>query len=203
MNTNININTNINTYSPEQGQLLLAYAHNAIASEFGEPTLDLAHPDWMDVPGAVFVTLTQHGNLRGCIGSLEARRALINDVQANARAAAFQDPRFDPLNKNELAITRVEVSILSAAEPMPFSSETDALSQLRPGVDGVILEYQRHRATFLPQVWEQLPDARQFMANLKRKAGLAENFWADDLRLSRYRVEKFKEVQHEPNPIPT
>jgi uncharacterized protein len=203
MNTSITTNTTTNFYSPEQGQLLLAYARNAIASEFGEAALDLPHPDWMDTPGAVFVTLTQQGNLRGCIGSLEARRALIDDVQANARAAAFQDPRFDPLSKNELAITLVEISILSTAEPMQFSSEADALVQLRPGIDGVILEYQRHRATFLPQVWQQLPDVRQFMANLKHKAGLASDFWADNLRLSRYRVEKFKEIQHEPNSTPS
>ncbi len=181
------------THSAEQGRLLTALARNAIAGEFGGPTVDLPQPDWLNRPGAVFVTLTQQGNLRGCIGSLEAHRKLIDDLLANARAAAFRDPRFPPLSRNELAGTRVEVSILSPAQPMRFSSEADVEAQLRPGIDGVILEHDWHRATFLPQVWEQLPEPRQFLANLKRKAGLAADFWADDLRLSRYQVEKFKE----------
>lgn len=189
----------MNTHSPEQGRLLIALARQAIASEFDESNSELPHPAWLDEYGAVFVTLTQHDELRGCIGSLEAHRALIEDLQSNARAAAFKDPRFPPLSRDELARTRVEVSLLSPAQPMRFSSEADALSQLRPGIDGVILEHGWHRATFLPQVWEQLPETRQFMANLKHKAGLATDFWADDLLLSRYQVEKFKEeAKHEP-----
>jgi len=190
------------THSTEQGRLLIALARNALAAEFGEPCIALPHPDWLDEPGAVFVTLTQRdengqSQLRGCIGSLSAQRPLLADLQANARAAAFQDPRFPPLNLKELAATQIEVSILSSAEPMIFGNEADALSQLRPNIDGVILEYGRHRATFLPQVWEQLPEPRQFMAHLKQKAGLTADFWANDLRLSRYRVEKFKEENHE------
>jgi len=185
----------MNSHTPEQGRLLVALARNAIGDDFGEPTIDLPHPDWLNEPGAVFVTLTQHGELRGCIGSLEAHRRLIDDLQSNARAAAFKDPRFAPLSRDELPGTRVEVSILSPAEPMRFTSEADALAQMRPDIDGVILEHGWHRATFLPQVWQQLPEPRQFMANLKRKAGLATDFWADDLRLSRYQVEKFKEKE--------
>jgi len=190
----------MNAHSPEQGRLLTALARNAIASEFGGPTIELPHPDWLNAPGAVFVTLTKQGErgqneLRGCIGSLEAHRALIDDVQDNARAAAFKDPRFPPLRRDELVGTRVEVSLLSPAEPMRFANEADALAQLRPGIDGVILEHGWHRATFLPQVWEQLPEPWQFIANLKRKAGLATDFWADDVHLSRYQVEKFKEVE--------
>jgi AmmeMemoRadiSam system protein A len=188
----------MNTHSPEQGRLLIALARQAIASEFDDPGSELPHPVWLNEPGAVFVTLTQQGELRGCIGSLEAHRALISDLQSNARAAAFKDPRFPPLTRDELDRTQVEVSILSPAQPMRFSSEADALAQLRSGIDGVILEHGWHRATFLPQVWEQLPEPRQFMANLKRKAGLAVDFWADDLHLSRYQVEKFKEPDHEP-----
>lgn len=189
----------MNPHSPEQGRLLIALARQAIASEFDESDSELPHPAWLDERGAVFVTLTLRDTLRGCIGSLEAHRALIDDVQSNARAAAFKDPRFPPLSRDEFARTRVEVSLLSPAQPMRFSSEADALAQLRPGVDGVILEHGWHRATFLPQVWEQLPEPRQFMANLKHKAGLATDFWADDLRLSRYQVEKFKEeAEHEP-----
>jgi AmmeMemoRadiSam system protein A len=184
---------NMNTYSHAQGRLLIALARQAIASEFDEPDAAMPHPDWLKQPGATFVTLTRNGELRGCIGSLEAQRALIDDVQSNARAAAFKDPRFPPLSRDELPGTRVEVSLLSPAQPMRCSSEADALAQLRPGIDGVILEHGWHRATFLPQVWEQLPEPRQFMAHLKRKAGLAADFWADDLRLATYQVEKFKE----------
>ncbi len=182
----------------QQGQLLVALAREAIARELGQsvapPSLaGQPHPAWLNEPGAVFVTLTRHGDLRGCIGSLEAHRLLLDDLRANARAAAFDDPRFPPLCADELAATRVEVSVLSPAEPMSFRDEVDFLGQLHPGVDGVILEYGWHRATFLPQVWEQLPEPRQFMAQLKRKAGLAPDFWSPDLRLSRYGVEKFKE----------
>lgn len=176
-----------------KGRLLTGLARAAIAKRFGNPEPILPHPDWLDRPGAVFVTLTQNGELRGCIGSLEAHRSLGEDLEENARAAAFRDPRFAPLAAEELARTRVEVSILSAPEPLRFTSEADALAQLRPGVDGVILEYGGHRATFLPQVWEQLPDKRVFMAHLKQKAGLLADFWADGVRLYRYTVEKFKE----------
>lgn len=183
----------MNTFSPEQGHLLVALARQAIASEFEEAEIGLPHPDWLQQRGAVFVTLTRQGELRGCIGSLEAHRSLIDDLTANARAAAFKDPRFPPLPREEMAAIRVEVSLLSPAVPMHFISQDDALAQLKPGIDGVILEHGWHRATFLPQVWAQLPDPRQFMANLKRKAGLPIDFWADDLRLSRYQVEKFKE----------
>lgn len=186
------------SHSPEQGQLLIALARQAIASEFDVVGPALPHPAWLDEAAAVFVTLTQpdahgHNALRGCIGNLEVHRSLINDVQANARAAAFKDPRFPALKRNELDTTRIEVSILTPAEPMLVADEADALRQLRPGIDGVILEQGWHRATFLPQVWEQLPEPRQFIANLKHKAGLETDFWAPDIRLSRYQVEKFRE----------
>jgi AmmeMemoRadiSam system protein A len=185
-------------FTEEQGRLLTTLARAAIAREFAEPGAALPHPDWLDAPGAVFVTLTEAGQLRGCIGSLEAHRPLGEDLEHNARAAAFGDPRFPPLGEEELAGTRVEVSVLSRPEPMRFASEADALAQLRPGIDGVILEYGWQRATFLPQVWEQLPDPRQFMSHLKRKAGLNPDFWAEDIRLSRYTVEKFKESDDSP-----
>lgn len=181
-------------FTDDQGRLLLARARAAIAREFGENPPALPHPDWLDQPGAVFVTLTENGRLRGCIGSLLAHRLLAEDLDHNARAAAFNDPRFPRLSRAELDRVRVEVSILSAATPLNFTDEADALTRLRPGVDGVILEQGRHRATFLPQVWEQLPDPHQFMAHLKQKAGLPTDFWATDLKLSRYGVEKFKEA---------
>ena len=141
----------MNRLSPEQGQLLLALARNAIVQKFSQnpaqPTLPLAQPDWLKQPGAVFVTLTQQGDLRGCIGSLEVSRPLLEDLQANARAAAFSDPRFLPLSRTELADTCIEVSLLSPAEIINFTSEADALTQLQPHIDGVILEYGSRRAT--------------------------------------------------------
>jgi AmmeMemoRadiSam system protein A len=180
--------------SKTRGETLTALARAAIARRLGVEQAAPAPPDWLDAPGAVFVTLTQHGQLRGCIGSLEAWRPLGQDLEANARAAAFSDPRFPPLSAQELAHTRVEVSILSKPEAMAYTDEADATAQLRPGIDGVILEWRQHRGTFLPQVWEQLPSAPLFMRHLKQKAGLPPDFWADDLRLSRYTVEKHKEA---------
>lgn len=144
-------------------------------------------------PGASFVTLTQNGRLRGCIGTPQAWRSLEDDVQANAVAAALQDPRFKPLQASEWPQTRLEVSVLSPLEPLLFEDEADALAQLRPYVDGLVLSCGRHRATFLPQVWTQLPDPVEFLAQLKRKAGLPAHFWAPDLQLQRFTVSKWKE----------
>jgi hypothetical protein len=187
--------TDSNDTEQDRGKVLLDIARGAIAEALGAPPRPRPRLDWLDEPGATFVTLTQHGELRGCIGSLQAHRPLGEDVWHNARAAAFDDPRFAPLQEDELDITRCEVSLLNPAEAMTFSDEQDALAQLRPGIDGVIFEYGRYRSTFLPQVWEQLPDPRQFMAHLKRKAGLPENFWDKDVRLSRYTVSKWREQQ--------
>ena len=177
------------------GPALLVRARNAIAAELKQPTqAEPAHPA-LALPGATFVTLTQNGALRGCIGSLEAHRPLDQDVRANAVAAAFRDPRFAPLTLAELPRTRVEVSLLTAPVPMSFSSEADALRQLRPHVDGIILVAGRRRSTFLPQVWEQLPEPRRFLARLKQKAGLPADWWSDEVRLQRYEVQKWKEAQ--------
>lgn len=177
-----------------RGEVLIPIARNAIAGELDMPRGQISHDlPWLQEKGATFVTLTQQQRLRGCIGSLEARRTLLLDVQSNARAAAFQDPRFAPLREEELEITEIEVSLLSAAEPVRFSNEQDALAQLRPGVDGVIFQYGHYRSTFLPQVWEQLPEPEVFMAHLKHKAGLHPAFWHEDVRLQRYTVTKWKE----------
>ena len=131
--------------------------------------------------------------MRGCIGTLEAHRPLGLDVRENAVAAAFRDPRFMPLTLAEFEEIRVEVSLLSPTEALAVMSEAHALASLRPGIDGVVFEYGHYRSTFLPQVWEQLPDPAEFLAHLKRKAGLAADFWADQVRLSRYTVTKWKE----------
>ena len=179
------------------GQALLGIARQAIGERLGRaderaaaPTPELAE---LAQAGASFVTLTQGGQLRGCIGSLEAFRPLATDVAENAVAAAFQDPRFSPLGGEEFARTRVEVSLLTPAEPITFIDEADALAQLRPGVDGVILARGQRRATFLPQVWESLPTARQFIAQLKLKAGLPADYWDGQITIARYGVQKWKE----------
>lgn len=178
----------------DKGTVLLKIAREAIAQGFGMPPSKMPHNDWLDAPGATFVTLTRQGDLRGCIGSLEAHRPLRTDVQQNALAAAFRDSRFPPLGADEFADTNIEVSLLSPQQPMAFTDETNALAQLCPNVDGVVFEYEFHRSTFLPQVWEQLPQPRQFMAHLKLKAGLPEGFWSPKVRLFRYTVEKWKEL---------
>ena len=175
------------------GQTLLHLARTAIAKELGFVEQDLPRTDWLEEPGATFVTLNLYGDLRGCIGSLEAHRPLIDDVCQNAVASAFRDPRFGPLSKAEFADVVIDVSLLSAPERIDFRDEQDALRKLAPGKDGVILEHGSHRATFLPQVWAQLPDPRQFLARLKMKAGLPEGFWSNDIRLSRYAVQKWGE----------
>ena len=176
------------------GPALLVRARNAIAARLKQPTqAEATHPA-LALPGATFVTLTQNGALRGCIGSLQAHRPLDQDVRANAVAAAFNDPRFPPLTAAELPHTRVEVSLLTAPVPMAFSSEADALRQLRPNVDGIIFSAGQRRSTFLPQVWEQLPEPRQFMAHLKQKAGLPADWWSSEVQLQRYEVQKWKEA---------
>ena len=175
------------------GTRLLRIARNAIAGHFGLAEQPVADRADLQQPGASFVTLTQQGALRGCIGSLEAHRPLIDDVRANARAAAFRDPRFPPLTRDELARTRVEVSLLSPAEPLFVTDEAEALARLRPQVDGLILSAGGRRATFLPQVWEQLPEPAVFLTRLKQKAGLPAYYWSPELRLWRYTVQKWQE----------
>ncbi|MCM8594517.1 AmmeMemoRadiSam system protein A [Accumulibacter sp.] len=177
------------------GAALLRIARKAIAERLGLPAQPVgeALPEFA-APGATFVTLKRNGQLRGCIGSLEAHRPLGIDVAENALAAAFRDYRFPPLGRDEFAGIDIEVSLLTPAEPFPVTDEADALSRLHPGIDGLILTYGRHRATFLPQVWESLPDPRQFMAQLKLKAGLPADFWHEQIVLARYGVRKWKET---------
>ena len=178
------------------GPLLLGRARAAIARELGYPTDPIPDTPVLSEPGASFVTVTRAGALRGCIGSLQARRSLREDVDSNAIAAAFRDPRFPPLSRDEFADLRIEVSLLSDPQPMSFRDEADALAQLRPGIDGVILSSGYRQATFLPQVWESLPEPRDFITQLKRKAGLRDDFWSPDVMLARYLVRKFKEVSN-------
>jgi len=183
-----------------RGEVLIPIARDAIGDMFG-----LRYPTneghlFLQEFGATFITLNRNGRLRGCIGSLQAHRTLLQDVRANAKAAAFLDPRFEPLTQTEFATTRVEVSLLSASQPIEFEAEVEALSRIRPGIDGLILEHGGNRGTFLPQVWESIPEPSEFLRQLKRKAGLDEDFWAPDLRLHRYTVVKFREEDLPPIP---
>jgi hypothetical protein len=174
-------------------RLLLAVARDSIRSgiEFGRP----ARPDPQDypvglrAPRASFVSLHLEGELRGCIGGLEPLRPLVSDVAEHAFAAAFRDPRFPPICASELEKVEVHVSVLSPLEPLRASSHADLLRQLRPGIDGLVFEAAGRRATFLPEVWKQLPDPEQFVLHLKRKAGVSPDYWSDSVRLQRYMVE--------------
>ncbi|MDO8350826.1 MAG: AmmeMemoRadiSam system protein A [Gallionella sp.] len=180
----------------DKGAILLPVARAAISNALQLPmTADESAP-WLAEQAACFVTLSQRGQLRGCIGSLQAHRSLLADVKSNAVSAALHDPRFMPLTADELGITEIEISLLTPPQVMQFQDEADALSQMRPGVDGIVFEYGHHRSTFLPQVWEQLPDPHQFMVHLKRKAGLPADFWDKNVTLSRYSVSKYKENSH-------
>jgi len=177
----------------DKGPLLLRVAREAIDHALG--LVDLSKPEDLILreSAASFVTLTLNDELRGCIGSIEAYRPLLEDLRHNAVAAAFEDPRFPPLTREEFSEVRIEVTLLSPLEEMAFLNEKDALSQLRPNVDGVVLSYLERRATFLPQVWEQLPRPEDFLSYLKKKAGLSPDFWSPDLKLFRYGHIKFEE----------
>jgi len=143
-------------------------------------------------PGAVFVTLKKDGQLRGCIGSATAWRPLVEDVVDNAFKAAFGDPRFPPLKAEEWASVQMSVSLLTPPSPMTIQNEADLLAQLRPGVDGLIIEDGNRRALFLPSVWEQLPDRRQFLGHLKLKAGMAADHWSPAFRASRFEAVEMR-----------
>jgi AmmeMemoRadiSam system protein A len=155
-----------------------------------DPDLD-AFPEVLLEWGAAFVTLEIDGGLRGCVGSFEPRYPLVQDVARNAYAAAFLDHRFTPLTETELPRLDLHISLLSPLEPLPAGSREDLLARLRPGIDGLLLEDPPHRAIFLPQVWESLPDPVDFFGELLLKAGLSRRHWSDNLRFYRYSVEEF------------
>lgn len=177
----------------EKGTALVSIARGSVERHLGHSRFEEPDMPWLREPGATFVTLTLEGMLRGCIGSIEASRPLGEDVRRNALAAAFSDMRFAPLTLGELIDTRFEVSLLSPMVPLQVESEGDLVSRLEPGRDGVLLEWHNHRGTFLPQVWEQLPDPRDFVRHLKRKAGLRDDFWSGDLIVRTYGVSNWSE----------
>jgi hypothetical protein len=140
---------------------------------------------------AAFVTLEEDGCLRGCIGSIEARCPLALDVAENAYAAAFEDPRFSPVRRDEVDRLDIHISVLTRPEPFPVADEADLLRRLRPGRDGLILGEGGRRATFLPAVWEDLPNPRDFVVHLKLKAGLSGDYWSDRMQVWRYETDYF------------
>lgn len=180
----------------EAAHTLLPIARASIAAQLGKMHAADESAAWLREQGASFVTLNLQKKLRGCIGSLRAHRALLDDIKANALAAAFRDPRFKPLTVAEYEHIEVEISLLSALSALNFSDEASALAQLKPQVHGVIFEYGHHRSTYLPQVWNTFADPAMFMATLKQKAGLPPNFWESGVKIHTYTVAKFSESQH-------
>ncbi len=180
----------------EQGRrLLLAVAADSIRHGLTQhrplPVASGEFPDELRPYRATFVTLQRHGQLRGCLGMLEPMRPLVEDVAENAYAAAFRDPRFAPLTAAELEGLELHISVLSPPQPMRFTCERDLVAQLRPGVDGVIVRDGYCRGTFLPSVWESLPNPEDFFCHLKMKAGLPPDHWSDTLQAECYSTESF------------
>ena len=183
-----------------EGAKLIAYARQAIGAELGlNAPVDIralkAQDPELAKERATFVTLTQEGRLRGCIGSVVPHRPLIDDLVANAKAAAFEDPRFAPLKPEEFEKTAVEVSLLSVPQPLAYTDVEDLKRKIVPRKDGVILRLGASQATFLPQVWEELNDFELFFAHLCLKAGLPQNCLAYRPQIYTYRVEKFGECE--------
>ncbi len=177
----------------DAGRALVAIARGAIGHQLGEgPAPATSGAPWLARAGATFVTLMLEGKLRGCIGSLAAQRPLGIDVAENALGAAFRDPRFAPLSAAEWPRCALEVALLSAAKPLRFADEHDLYAQIRAGEDGLILEHEGRRATYLPQVWEGLPEKRRFLEELKKKAGIAPETRLARCKLWRYRVAKWR-----------
>lgn len=175
--------------------ILLQIARQSIESGLHHGhALEVNPPDYPDLLGRVrasFVTLEIEEQLRGCVGILEARLPLVADVAEHAFAAAFCDPRFPRLREEEFSRLTLHISILSPPEPIQFSSEADLLAQLRPDIDGLVLRAGERRATFLPAVWQSLPDPFMFLTYLKHKAGLPLDFWSDAIEVERYTTECF------------
>ena len=185
--------------TPEEQKILLRLARESVERAVkGEelPPLDLsALPSRLREEGSSFVTLTLHGKLRGCIGSLEPYESLAEDVREHAAGAALKDPRFPPVSEDELSGLEIEISRLTRPIPLEYRDANDLLSRLRPHVDGVILRADaHHRATFLPQVWEKIPDPAEFLDNLCYKMGLEPDMWRrQHFEVLTYQVEEFRE----------
>ena len=187
-------------FSREHGLALVRMARETIETSLGirsgedDPEDALLNDAVMESKHGVFVTLTKDGDLRGCIGFLEGRESVKDAVRHNALNAAFNDPRFPPLRASEVGDIDIEVSILTDPEPLDYSGPSDLLNRLRPGIDGVIIRSGLHAATFLPQVWDQLPGKEDFLDHLCLKAGLPARAWKrGDLEVLTYQVQHFEE----------
>ena len=189
------VKTNTLELSFRDRETLLGVAQASIRSGLcsGEPVVvePAAFAESLRDPRASFVTLRIDGELRGCIGSVEACRPLVVDVVDNAYNAAFRDPRFPPLRPFEFPMLTVHISVLSPMEPLRFAGEADLLEQIRPGMDGLEIEYWTRRGLLLPSIWELLPDKRQFLQTLKMKAGLPATFWSQRMNVNRFTTESF------------
>ena len=176
--------------SAQQGEVLVGLARDTIARKLGvEVPRPDAHDEWLSEKRAVFVTLTERGELRGCVGQLEPRFTLEEAVRHAADAAAFRDHRFSPVSREELDLLEVEISVLSPLEAVPVSDEEDALHKLRPGVDGVVLTHGQHSGVFIPEMWKKLPDPRDFLYHLKLKAGLPAAGWLEGTHVERFTAD--------------
>lgn len=179
------------------GSVLLQIARDAITSKFTGKSLNqnqyIVQDNKLDLNGATFITLTEKGQLRGCIGTLVAHRKLYDDIVSNAQSAAFNDPRFSPLTMDELEDITVEVSLLTQPQKIAYSDKNDLIQKIRPGIDGVILVLGHKQATFLPQVWEDLPDFNLFFSHLGLKAGIGHEPLSLHPDIYIYQVEKYKE----------
>ena len=184
--------------SEDEGKYLLGVARRIIRDRLSkgeEPQIDPKDlPEKFQERLGTFVTVTINGNLRGCIGHIIPRETLIEGIRANALNAAFRDPRFPPLTQEEFDKIELEISILTPPQELPYTDAEDLLNKLRPGIDGVIIKKGFYEATFLPQVWEQLPDKREFLTHLCLKAGLSAYSWKKEkLQVSIYQVQAFEE----------
>lgn len=189
------MNSTSKCLSDEDQETLLEIARESILHGLSTsrplPVRASDFPDQLMEKRASFVTLSKNGQLRGCIGTLEAVRPVVEDIAENSFSAAFRDPRFAPLADDELGDVNIHISILTTPQPIEFTSENDLLNKIRPNIDGLILVEDHHRGTFLPAVWESLPDPKDFLNHLKLKAGLPKNYWSDQIQVFRYQTESF------------
>lgn len=188
-----------------RGPVLLALARATIDAALGGPAPTSPAASFLDRPGACFVSLHRRGRLRGCIGNITPLPSLREAVTHNAVAAALRDPRFPPLTRRELADTTIDISLLSPLSRLPADSEATLLAALRPGVDGLQISAGHRRAVFIPAVWDQLPEPRDFLDHLRAKAGMPPAPWPADMHAERFTAEHFAEplTAQEPPPSPS
>jgi len=177
------------------GFTLARWGRARLRQELGGPPAAAPSGDWCGEKRATFVTLRWlDGSLHGCIGALVPRRTIVDDVAHNAVAAALHDPRSHAIRLDDVDELDLELSILSPLERIPFHAEKEALDAIRPGVDGIVFVWREHSATFLPAMWERLPDVGEFMRALKAKAGLPPRFWDEAVQLERYTADKHRSI---------